>query len=51
METIMLNNLQLRLPATEVVAVDFLKTTVVYRSPDGQLRQVRFNPANLSIVQ
>ena len=51
METIMLNNLQIRLPATEVVAIDFLKTTVVYRSPDGQLRQARFNPADLSIVQ
>jgi hypothetical protein len=51
METIMLNNLQLRLPATEVVAIDFLKTTVAYRSPDGQLRSVRFNPADLSIIQ
>ncbi|MCZ8146496.1 MAG: hypothetical protein O9325_01415 [Roseomonas sp.] len=51
METIMLNNLQLRLPATEVVLIDFLKTTVAYRSPDGQLRTARFNPADLSIIQ
>lgn len=51
METIMLNNLQLRLPATEVVAVDFLKSTVVYRTPDGALRTARFNPANLTVVE
>ncbi|MGK7869861.1 hypothetical protein [Falsiroseomonas sp. E2-1-a20] len=51
LETIMLNNLQLRLPSTEVIAVDFLKSTVVYRAPDGALRAARFNPANLTVVE
>ena len=51
METIMLNNLQLRLPATEVIALDFLKSTVVYRAPDGALRSARFNPATLTVVE
>ncbi|WP_372617386.1 hypothetical protein [Falsiroseomonas sp.] len=51
LETILLNNLQLRLPATEVIAVDFLKSTVVYRAPDGALRAARFNPANLTVVE
>ena len=51
METILLNNLQLRLPATEVVAVDFLKSAVVYRTPGGDVRLARFDPASLTVVE
>lgn len=51
LETILLNNLQLRLPATEVVALDFMKSIVVYRSPDGALRSTQINPANLTAVE
>lgn len=50
-ETILLNNLQLRLPAAEVVAVDIPKSTVVHRTPGGALRTARLNPANLTVVE
>ena len=51
LETMMLNNLQLRLPATEVLGLDFMKSLVVYRAPDGALRTARFNPSTLAVVE
>ena len=51
LETILLNNQQLRLPATGVVAVDIMKSTIVYRAPDGALPSARFSPANLTVVE
>lgn len=50
LEAILANNLRLRRPATEVIAVDLLESTVATRVPDGALRTARFNPADLTVT-
>jgi hypothetical protein len=49
LETMLLNNLQLRYPANRIVALDFGRGAVAYAVIDGSIRVANFNKTTLAI--
>jgi ABC-type transporter MlaC component len=50
LETMLLNNLQLRYPANRIVALDFGRGSVAYAVTDGSVRIANFNKSSLAIT-
>lgn len=50
LETMLLNNLQLRYPANRIVALDFGRGAVAYAVTDGSVRVANFNKTTLAIT-
>ncbi len=50
LETMLLNNLQLRYPANRIVALDFGRGAVAYAVTDGSIRVANFNKTTLVIT-
>lgn len=49
LETMLLNNLQLRYPANRIVALDFGRGAVAYSVTDGSVRVATFNKSTLVV--
>jgi hypothetical protein len=49
METMLLNNIQLRYPAQRIVVIDFVKEMVSYQTPAGDVRVLGFDPRTLML--
>lgn len=49
LETMLLNNLQLRYPANRIVALDFGRGAVAYAVTDGSVRVATFNKSTLVV--
>jgi hypothetical protein len=49
METMLLNNIQLRYPAQRIVSIDFVREAVSYQTPAGDVRTLDFDPKTLKL--